>query len=416
MTFGSLLLAFALTQQPPAYDIWISDPSTVKDELTLEDLSRGWGPRFIRAVTDKGEIFCAKPPGYWSAKQFRAIPDRTPEQALNETSNRITFSLPNGGVTYGGHILLNNLLHGVDGPHNSYQGGILWSGRAVPFKDKCYITAYSQGMKFAGVLGNLDMYKQIPEMMADMLILGELGTPCRIVNGRAKVLPIPSSMYPWQVIPRAINDRGDIIATAPDPTIFNRKAPRLNTGNVTMISGGYGPGYFDPTTHQWVSACQSIVWNAKNRYFTTRSRFNLKGSVVRFDCFLGSGGYGGAVIDRAGRTRAIVSDGHKISFLPEPENAEYSVVSMEIPGGYAGGYRLKGEYAPYTGCVWIDGKFYSIRDLVDIEKDWKISPVQAVGKNGELAVGLYREVKQEDGGSQSQVRVALLTPRSIKRP
>jgi hypothetical protein len=361
-----------------AFDIWIADPTVIKQDLLRKQVSAESSRYMTRSVTKNGEVFRVNPSGFWSKESYRAYvpPDDPSFGQIPDVS--ATFILPDGSVAFGGEEHLNFVEYGPRAATRIVAGGIWKAGKTRRFRDACFITAFSNNLKFVGLVDDDKVHPTLP---------GGLGEPCRIINGRAYRLPVPGWLNASTVRPIAVNNRGYVIASAPDPLFFS-KASRVGTNDG-----------------------QSIVWNNKNRYFSTRKRFNLKGKSVKFNCFLGSNGFAGAVYDQSRTCHAITSNGRKIFYLEEPKGLAYSYVSKEIPEGCAGGFGLRSKTWPFGyGCIWIRGKFFALQDLVKSDDDWVIGPVEAVGERGELAVNVFSRSSWEKD-RKIICRVALLTPR-----
>ncbi|MBS1718842.1 MAG: hypothetical protein JST35_00175 [Armatimonadetes bacterium] len=366
---------------PPQYDLWIADPAWVKepafrewmDSSFVEPLNTIKGG--IRGLTEKGEIFHVDPSGYWSKGSFRPL--RLNGLDPGTPTNIGTFLLRDGRITTGGEGMLNDFHAGSNFAKGVDQGGILTHGQGASFTDRCIVTAASPSGKFAGLLHTGD---------TDPRVLGQIGFPCRIVDGKAQRLPMPKNFKSLVLRPNVVSEAGIVLAETTDDVAW--------------------------------SMPMSVVWMPDNRLWTTRERFKLAGKSIVFNCVDGRGWFAGAkcsIASLSGDTEQIelpiVWDGKRLVDLPMPANGKRATVLDFFQGGYLGWVADKGTfYGPMNGCLWKGGKAYRLRSLVKGFPDWEIGTVGAFNSKGQLAVNLRSKSLKNKAG-EPVWRIGVLTPR-----
>jgi hypothetical protein len=350
------LLALAPKVQ---YDLWVADPSWVREPLirkrveeTLQDRvspSRPW----IRGLTEDGRIFNAAPAGFWSEGRFDPL-------CLSEEDAAgafyLTFLLPDGRFAAGGASRLNGIqvfAHGVLG------GGIFRGSAFTAFDDKCFASAVSPSGLLAGVMDDGDRQRHEQE-------LGEFGNPCRIVNMRAVPLRFDAMGKRFRPTPFAINDKG-------------------------VVLGDWDSKYGTPSY-------ATIVWEANGNYWLTDDRFKLRRKTIDFKCLSNDGRFAGSRHEIVGTgentnevEHAIVSDGKSYQLLSEAAGVKQSCVTHIVGQDYLGWTEDRVFSTTHQrGCLWHSGKMVSLQSLLAKKTDWNIGKVGAVNKRGQIAVWLWK--------------------------
>jgi hypothetical protein len=373
------LLSFLVLAPKVQYDLWVADPSWVREPLvrkrvegTLNSLVSQDGP-WIRALTEDGRIFNAAPAGFWSEGRFEPLylSKEDPDGAIG-----LTFLLPDGRFTTGGAARLNGL---EDFSHGVLGGRIYRGDTYEEFADRCFATAVSPSGLLAGVMDDGDWQRHQYE-------LGECGNPCRIVNMRAVPLRFDSMGRRTTPTPIAINDQGVILA------------------------------YWDGKVGEIKP--QTLVWEPNGSYWFTGERIKSPGSTITFACLTNDGRFGGSRhhFERVNNKsfdieQAIISDGKTYQQLPEAPGIKESCVTHIVGDDFYGWAKDHvRRNPPEVGCTWRSGKMVLLQSLLAKKSDWNIGKVGAVNKRGQIAVWLW---KVPDPGSPKDVQrcFGLMTPR-----